>query len=259
MSEPAHPAVAATDLAVGYDGHAVVEGIDLEVPRGAWLSVVGTNGCGKSTLLKTITGLVPPVGGRLSVLGEPPGAAARRTAYLAQSREGGFLLPLRTRDLVRTGRYSVRGLVGRLREEDHEACRRAMRAVGIEDLADRPLGRLSGGQEQRAHLAQALAREADLLVLDEPTSGLDAASRARYRAVVREECARGASVIAATHDVAEAAQADLVLLLAQRVVALGPPAEVLTAENLLATFGVVISELQGLMVMDRDHQHHTID
>lgn len=253
-------AVTATGLAVGYSGHPVVGGLDLAIPPGTWLSVVGTNGCGKSTLLKTLVGLLPPVAGDLTVLGGTPGTTPRRVAYLAQSRAEGFLLPLRTRDLVRMGRYSVRGLTGRMRAEDHEACLRAMRAVDIEDLADRSLGRLSGGQEQRAHLAQTLAREADLIVLDEPTSGLDASSRARYRAVVREECARGATVVAATHDVAEAAEADMVLLLAHRVVALGRPADVLTAANLLATFGIVISELpQGILVMDPGHQHRAVD
>lgn len=253
-------AVTALGLTVGHRGHAVVENIDLAIPRGTWLSVVGTNGSGKSTLLKTLAGLVPPVAGRLEVLGRPPGASARSLAYLAQSREGGFLLPLRVRDLVRMGRYSVRGLVGRMRPEDDAACARAMAALAIEDLGDLTLGELSGGQEQRVHLAQALARGADLIVLDEPTSSLDAASRDRYRAVAREECARGATVVAATHDVGEAAAADLVLLLAKRVVAMGPPAQVLTAHNLLATFGVVISELpEGLLVMEPTHQHHEID
>jgi ABC-type Mn2+/Zn2+ transport system ATPase subunit len=253
-------AVAADGLGVGWRGHAAVEGITLALPAGTWLSVVGTNGSGKSTFLKTLVGLIPPVAGAIEVLGRPAGTVGRSTAYLAQSRGDGFLLPLRVRDLVKMGRYSVRGLVGRMRPEDDAACVRAMRALDIEDLADMPLGELSGGQAQRVHLAQTLAREADLLVLDEATSGLDAASRDRYRAVVRAECARGATVIAATHDVAEAAAADLVLLLAKRVVALGPPAAVLTAENLLATFGVVISELpEGLMVMEPTHQHHEIE
>lgn len=252
--------VAATHLAVGYRGQAAVDHIDLTIPAGTWVSVVGTNGSGKSTLLKTIVGLIPPVSGALQVLGRPPGDSARSLAYLSQSREGGFLLPLRARDLVRMGRYSVRGLTGRMRAEDSAACDRAMASLGVDDLADLPLGELSGGQEQRVHLAQALAREAALIVLDEPTSGLDAAGRERYRDVMREECRRGATVVAATHDVGEAAAADLVLLLAKRVVALGPPSEVLTAANLLATFGVVISELpEGLLVMEPTHQHHEIE
>lgn len=252
--------VTSKGLAVGYGGHAAVEGIDLALPPGTWLSVVGTNGSGKSTLLKTLVGLLPPVAGSLEVLGGHPGQSARSVAYLAQSREGGFLLPLRARDVVRMGRYSVRGLLGRLRGEDDAACDRAMATLDIADLADVPVGELSGGQDQRVHLAQALAREADLIVLDEPTSGLDAASRDRYRAVMREECARGATVVAATHDVGEAAAADLVLLLAKRIVALGPPSQVLTSANLLATFGVVISELpEGLLVMEPTHQHHEID
>lgn len=245
---------------MGYDGRAVVEGIDLRVPAGTWLSIVGTNGSGKSTLLRTIVGLLPPVAGRVEVLGGPPGAAPRRVAYLAQSRREGFLLPLRVRDVVRMGRYSARGLLGRIRPVDEEICAAAMAAVAVGDLAQRPLGTLSGGQRQRVYLAQVLARRADLIVLDEPTSGLDAASRARYRSVVREECARGAAVVAATHDVAEAAEADLVLLLARRVVAVGPPAAILTAENLLATFGVVISTLpEGILVVEPHHEHRTID
>jgi len=253
-------AVSCRGLAVGYGRDAIVQGLDLDIAPGTWLSVVGTNGSGKSTLLKTLVGLIPPVAGKVTALGAEPGDSPRRTAYLAQSREGGFLLPLRSRDLVRMGRYSVRGLLGRMRPDDDAACRRAMEALDVLDLAHLPLGRLSGGQEQRVHLAQALAREADLIVLDEPTSGLDAASRARYREVIRAECRRGAAVVAATHDVGEAAAADLVLLLAHRVVALGPPSEALTAANLLETFGVVISELpEGLLVMEPTHQHHEID
>jgi ABC-type Mn2+/Zn2+ transport system ATPase subunit len=141
-------------------------------------------------------------------------------------------------------------------DEDDEACAAAMAAMGVTDLARRALGELSGGQQQRVHLAQALARRADVLVLDEPTSGLDAASRVRYLDAVAGERARGAAVVAATHDVGEAARADRVLLLAGRVVALGPPAEVLTAPNLLATFGIALEDLPGgLVVVDTGHHH----
>jgi ABC-type Mn2+/Zn2+ transport system ATPase subunit len=234
----------------------VVAGLDLEVPAGSWLSVVGTNGSGKSTFLRTLVGLLRPVGGDLEVAGRPPGRAPRRVSYLAQSRKGGFVLPLRARDVVRMGRYSRRGLLGRMTDEDDEACAAAMAAMGVTDLARRALGELSGGQQQRVHLAQALARRADVLVLDEPTSGLDAASRVRYLDAVAGERARGAAVVAATHDVGEAARADRVLLLAGRVVALGPPAEVLTAPNLLATFGIALEDLPGgLVVVDTGHHH----
>ena len=248
-------AVGASALSIGYHGHVVVSGIDLSLAPGQWLAVVGTNGSGKSTLLKSIAGLIPTVGGTLDVLGGAPGGGHTGVAYLSQSHEQGFLLPIRAKDVVRMGRWPVRGLLGRLRSNDERYVDDAMTALGIEDLADRPLGSLSGGQCQRVHLAQAACRRADLLLLDEPTSGLDAASRERYLALMDSERDRGAAIVSATHDVREAARADLVLLVAERVVACGPPDEVLTAAALAATFGVIISDATGPVVIDPHHEH----
>lgn len=248
-------AISARTLAIGYAGHAVVSGIDLTLAPGQWLAVVGTNGSGKSTLLKSVAGLIPPVSGELQVLGGDVARARTGVAYLSQSHEQGFLLPIRAKDVVRMGRWPVRGLLRRLGRDDEGYVADAMAAMGIEDLADRPLGSLSGGQCQRVHLAQAACRRADLLLLDEPTSGLDAASRERYLALMDSERDRGAAIVSATHDVREAARADLVLLVAERVVACGPPAEVLTATALAETFGVIISDATGPVVIDPHHEH----
>jgi ABC-type dipeptide/oligopeptide/nickel transport system ATPase component len=248
-------AINATGLDIGYAGHPVVSGIDITLAPGQWLAVVGTNGSGKSTLLKSVAGLIPTVGGALSVLGHAPGDQGTSVAYLSQAHEQGFLLPIRAKDVVRMGRWPVRGLLRRLRADDEAYVHDAMAALGIEDLADVPLGALSGGQCQRVHLAQAACRRADLLLLDEPTSGLDAASRERYLALMDVERDRGAAIVSATHDVREAARADLVLLVAERVVACGPPDEVLTAAALAATFGVIISDATGPVVIDPHHEH----
>jgi ABC-type Mn2+/Zn2+ transport system ATPase subunit len=248
-------AVACRAAAVGYGGRPVVTGISLVLEPGEWLAVVGTNGSGKSTLLKTIAGLIPAVGGAVDVLGMSPGDRRASVSYLSQSHEQGFLLPLRSRDVVRMGRWPTRGLVRRLRADDEVLVDDAMRALGIVDLCDEPLGTLSGGQCQRVHLAQAACRRADLLLLDEPTAGLDAASRERYLGLMASERARGAAIVSATHDVREAQRADLVLLVAERVVACGPPAEVLTAEALAQAFGVVISDATGPVVIDPHHEH----
>lgn len=250
------PAVRCDDLAVGYGRHAVVTGVDLVLLPGQWLAVVGTNGSGKSTFLRTVAGLLPPVRGGVSVFGGDPGLRGASIAYLAQSHSAGFLLPLRSRDVVRMGRWPLRGLVGRLGPDDDAAVDAAMDALDISDLAEQPLGALSGGQCQRVHLAQALARAADLLLLDEPTSGLDAVSRERYLSVMDSERARGACVVSATHDVREAARADLVLLVAERVIACGPPGDVLTPRALADAFGVVLSgDPGGLAVLDPHHEH----
>ena len=248
-------AINARALDIGYAGHAVVPHIDLTLEPGQWLAVVGTNGSGKSTLLKTVAGLIPSVGGDLTVLGGTAGGHGTSVAYLSQAHEQGFLLPIRAKDVVRMGRWPVRGLLGRLKPTDEQYVDAAMSALGIDDLADRPLGALSGGQCQRVHLAQAACRRADLLLLDEPTSGLDAASRERYLALMDSERARGAAIVSATHDVREAARADLVLLVAGRVVACGPPDQVLTAAALADTFGVIISDATGPVVIDPHHEH----
>jgi ABC-type Mn2+/Zn2+ transport system ATPase subunit len=235
------PALRAERLTVGYAGRPVVAGIDLDVPPGRSLALVGTNGSGKSTLLRTVVGLLPPVEGQLAVLGGPPGHDPRRIGYLGQFHTiGNALLPLRARDVVLMGRYPRHGLLGRLTRADRTAVEAAMERLDVAHLATRPLRSLSGGQARRVHLAQALAREADLLVLDEPAAGLDAGSTARYRQAVADEVARGATVVVATHDLADAAGSDHVLLLAGRVVASGPPGEVLDADHLLDAFGIAL-------------------
>lgn len=236
------PAIAARGLSVGYGSVPVVPGIDLVVPPRSSLALVGTNGSGKSTLLRTLVGLLPAVAGTVAVLGVRPGGAPRRIAYLAQFHASGFILPLQAVEVVRMARYPERGLLGRLRSEDHDLVQWALEAMGVADLAGLPLRSLSGGQQQRVYLAQALARRADLVVLDEPTAGLDAGGRELYFQAFAAELARGASIVTATHDIAEAVEYDQVLLLARRVVALGPGAEVLTADQLLETFGIVVRD-----------------
>ena len=256
----AAPAIEARGVAVGYRGVALVPGIDLTVAARSSLALVGTNGSGKSTLLRTFVGLLPVVGGSLDVLGTRPGGAPGRLAYVGQFHATGFVLPLRAVDVVRMGRYPDLGLFGRIRSEDHDLVAAAMAAMGVAALARSPLRSLSGGQQQRVYLAQALARRADLIVLDEPTSGLDAGGRELYLQAFAAEMARGAAIVTATHDISEAVEYDQVMLLARRVVALGPGAEVLTADRLLDTFGILLRDphaehAQRFVVAEVAHGH----
>jgi ABC-type Mn2+/Zn2+ transport system ATPase subunit len=235
-------AIVAHDLTIGYEGSPVVSELELVVPARTSLALVGTNGSGKSTLLRTLVGLLPPIGGRLAVLERAPGGAPGRLAYLGQFHASGFVLPLRAIDVVRMARFPNLGLLGRMTAADHDLVVDAMVTMGVADLATAPLRSLSGGQLQRVYLAQVLARRADLIVLDEPTAGLDAGGRERYRRAFAAELIRGATLVTATHDIGEAAEYDQVLLLARRVVALGPGREVLTADRLLETFGIVVRD-----------------
>jgi ABC-type Mn2+/Zn2+ transport system ATPase subunit len=244
-------------LDIGYENETVVKDVSFELKQGQAIALIGTNGSGKSTLLKTIVALLPLLAGELAVFGKPPGASTRRIAYLGQFHTSGLVLPLRSVDVVRMGRFPLRGLLKRMNQKDEEAIRSAMQTMGIEDLVDAPLRSLSGGQLQRIYLAQVLAHQADLLVMDEPTTGLDAGGRELFLKAMSDELCRGASIIIATHDIQEeAAICDQVMLLARRVVALGAPDKVLTPELLLETFGVVISgEERRIAVLECRHGH----
>lgn len=235
-------AIEARELTIGYQREVVVADIDLAVPEGGSLALVGTNGSGKSTFIRCLVGLLAPLSGSLRVLGEEPGRSPARLAYLSQFHESGYILPIRAVDVVRMARYASLGLLGRAGREDAELVEWAMEQMGVRDLRGRPMRSLSGGQRQRIYLANVLAHRADLIVLDEPTAGLDAAGRERYLDAFAAELQRGAALVTATHDIGEAIEYDQVLLLAHRVVALGPGRDVLTPDQLMETFGIVISD-----------------
>jgi ABC-type Mn2+/Zn2+ transport system ATPase subunit len=227
----------ADDLTVGYGPYPVAGRLSFDLGPGELMCLIGTNGSGKSTLLKTVAGLIQPVSGQIEVLGRAPGAEPACVAYLAQRTPSSFTLPIRAADVVAMGRFAHLGLVRRMSAEDHRICADAMARLGVTQFARKPLLELSGGQQQRTYLAQALARHGDVLLLDEPTAGLDPAGRELFAAAVASERERGCAVVMATHDLADAEGADLVLLLAGRLIAIGPPAEVLTDEHLRASFG----------------------
>jgi len=235
-------AITAQNLAVGYPGEVVVPDIDLSLPAGGSLALVGTNGSGKSTLIRTLVGLIPVLAGGLDVLETKPGRTPSRLAYLSQFHASGYILPIRAVDVVCMARYASLGLLGQTRGEDRDLVEWAMEAMAIAELRHRPMRDLSGGQRQRVYLAKVLAHRADLIVLDEPTAGLDAGGRERYLDAFGAELGRGAALVTATHDIAEAIEYDQVLLLARRVVALGPGRDVLTPDRLMETFGIVISD-----------------
>jgi ABC-type Mn2+/Zn2+ transport system ATPase subunit len=249
-------AVDARSLSVGYGGETVVADIDLRLDRGKVLALVGSNGSGKTTLLKTIAGLLPPVSGKIAVLGGAPLAKPGQVAYMGQFHPSSFMLPLRAIDVVRMARFAAHGLLGRMTPRDERAVREALERMGVAHLAQEPLNTLSGGQRQKVFLAQAFAREADLILLDEPAANLDAPARDNYRRLVRELANAGRSVIVATHDIDEAADYDWTMLLAHRVVAYGHVEDILTPEALLSTFGIAGSYKEGrVIIVGREHGH----
>jgi len=229
--------ISADHLCVGYGKHPVVEGVMLDMHPGELLVLIGTNGSGKSTLLKTLAGLIHPVHGDLHVLGQHAGQLPTRVAYLPQHPVSSHTLPLQVRDVVTMGRFAHLGLFKRTSSSDRDSVSSAMQRTGIDAQANKPIRDLSGGQQQRTHLAQVLAREAEILLLDEPTAGLDINGRKLVAELIAAERARGVTVVMATHELADAEHATSVLLLAQRVVSMGPPQEALRDEYLRECFG----------------------
>jgi ABC-type Mn2+/Zn2+ transport system ATPase subunit len=229
--------ISADHLCVGYGKHPVVEGVMLDMHPGELLVLIGTNGSGKSTLLKTLAGLIHPVHGDLHVLGQHAGQLPTRVAYLPQHPVSSHTLPLQVRDVVTMGRFAHLGLFKRTSSSDRDIVSSAMQRTGIDAQANKPIRDLSGGQQQRTHLAQVLAREAEILLLDEPTAGLDINGRKLVAELIAAERARGVTVVMATHELADAEHATSVLLLAQRVVSMGPPQEALRDEYLRECFG----------------------
>ncbi|MFF2141512.1 ABC transporter ATP-binding protein [Kitasatospora sp. NPDC058190] len=231
-------------LTVGYGpGRPVLGGIDLTVPAGRVVAVVGPNGCGKSTLLRAVARLHRPDGGRVLIGGEDvwrlrPRRAAHRVALLPQSPQAPEAVTVA--GLVRYGRHPHQGLFRQWSPDDERLTAEALRATGVDALADRRLDRLSGGQRQRCWLAMVLAQDAPVVLLDEPTSALDLGHAVEVLELVREVAAGGRTVVMVLHDLAAAARyADLLVALRDgAVVACGPPREVVDAPLVRALYDI---------------------
>ncbi|MEU6644650.1 ABC transporter ATP-binding protein [Saccharomonospora sp. NPDC046836] len=236
--------IAATGITVHFGDRVILREVDLAVPGGAWLALVGRNGCGKSTLLRVLAGLLTPDDGSVSLNGSPLRSLSRRTiarqvAVLPQAMPA--VPALTVRQLVRQGRYATRGPLGMLAGGDDEHVRRALADTGVASYADAALDRLSGGERQRVRLALALAQDAPVLLLDEPTTYLDVRHQLEMLELIarlREE--RGLTVVTVLHDLGQAARyADRVIALRDgRVYADGRASDVVNADLLNAVFGV---------------------
>lgn len=249
-------AVVARDLELAYGSHTALCCADLSIPMGALTVLMGSNGSGKSTLMNAIAGLVEPVRGEMTVLGEPPPPEPGSVAYVLQATSADELLPVSVREIVTMARFARRGLLGRLRAADRQAVDAALATMELESVSHRRFSELSGGQRQRALVAQGLAQEAEVLLLDEPMTGLDLVSRQRIFEVLGAERAAGRAVVMASHDLDDAALADHVLLLAGRVVAEGPPDVALSSDRLREAYGHRYLDLDADGgILDDHHQH----
>jgi zinc/manganese transport system ATP-binding protein len=223
------PAISFHDVTLGYDRHPAVHHITGDVEAGGLLAVIGPNGAGKSTLLKGIAGELRPLSGRI----ELNSVKRAGIAYLPQQIEIDRLFPISVFDCVSMGLWREIGAWRGLDRQDRDKVARALATVGLQDLTDRLIGALSGGQFQRMLFARLLLQDAAIILLDEPFRAVDTKTVADLIALIERWHKERRTVLAALHDLEQVrAHFPDTLLLAREVVAWGETRKVLTPANL---------------------------
>lgn len=194
------PIVEMTDVWVSLGGKPVLEAVDLRLEEGDYLGVIGPNGGGKTTLLRVMLGLLAPARGTVKIFGEEPSRARGRVGYVPQYTEFDAKFPISVLDVVLMGRLAARGFLRHANKRDREVALSSLAKVEMTDLADRQIGRLSGGQLQRVMIARALAVEPRLLLLDEPAASLDSRIGVNVYELLKD-LSREMTLVLVTHDV----------------------------------------------------------
>ncbi|MGZ4398760.1 MAG: metal ABC transporter ATP-binding protein [Gaiellaceae bacterium] len=231
-------------------GRTIWNEVSLDVAAGEFVAILGPNGAGKSTLIKAVLGLQPLAAGEASVLGQRPGEPNARIGYLPQRRSFDRTTRVRGIDIVRLGLEGARwgiplpGLPRRARGAERIA--EVIELVGASEYARKPIGELSGGEQQRLLIAQALVRRPRLLLLDEPLDSLDLPNQAAVAALVRRICREEqVAVLLVAHDVNPIlGYLDRVVYLASGSAVQGSPQEVVSSETLSRLYGAPIEVLQ---------------
>ena len=254
------PLEAPADYPLRFEGAAVVlggrtiwSGVNLDVRAGEFVAVLGPNGVGKSTLVKAALGVVHLSAGRVEVLGGEPGAAGRAIGYLPQRRSFDGGLRIRGIDVVRLGldgdRWGV-PLPGASkffsrRRHDDERLDEVIELVGARSYCERPIGQVSGGEQQRLLIAQALVRRPKLLLLDEPLDSLDLPNQSSVAALISRICREeGVTVVMVAHDVNPIlTYLDGVVYVAKGGAVSGRPTEVITSTTLSRLYDTPIEVL----------------
>jgi len=235
---------------VALGGRALWSDLTLSIASGEFLAVLGPNGVGKTTLLKVLLGLVPVTSGQVRVNGEAPRRGNPAVGYIPQQQAFDRLLPIRARDLVRFGIDGHQWGLPRKARRSRQRLDEVMAAVGAESYADAPVGLLSGGEQQRLRIAQALLGDPTVLLCDEPLLALDLSSqRTVTRLIDQRRRDHGTPVVFVTHEVNPVLPyVDRILYLVRGRWAIGTPDEILTSVQLSALYGI---EVDVLKVRDR--------
>ncbi len=193
------PIVEIRDLAFAYNGETVLQDVNLDIPQGAFMAIIGPNGGGKTTLLKLMLGILKPYRGSIRIFGSRPREAASRIGYVPQDIHVNRGFPICVRDVVQMGRVQGGGGWRPFSSKDRSAVREALERVGMWNYRSRRMDALSGGQRQRVYLARALVSEPELLFLDEPLSSVDTKGQSEFYDFLLE-LNRKVTIVVVSHD-----------------------------------------------------------
>ncbi|MHA6628711.1 metal ABC transporter ATP-binding protein [Pseudonocardia sichuanensis] len=261
----AEPPVSLRGAALRFGDRVLWDGLDLDLARGEFVAVLGPNGSGKTTLLRVLLGLQTLHAGTVRVEGRPPRRGSGAIGYVPQQKALAEDLTLRGRDLVGLGLDGHRlglGLTGRARRR--ERVRVALESVGATPYADAPVGRLSGGEQQRLRVAQALVGDPAILLCDEPLLSLDLAhQRVVTRLIDQRRRSADTAVLFVTHEINPVLPlVDRVLYLVDGRFRIGTPAEAMTSASLSELYRTDVDVLRvrgRLVVVGADAVPHTAD
>jgi zinc/manganese transport system ATP-binding protein len=244
---------------LAYGSRVLWDGLDLDIRPGEFLAVLGPNGSGKTSMLRVLLGQQPLSAGTVTIAGHASGKANHRLGYIPQQRAIDANLTLRARDLVGLGLDGHRwGLGLRGRAERRRKVDAVLAEVGASDYADHPVGLLSGGEQQRLRVAQALVGDPELLLCDEPLLSLDLAhQRVVSDLIDARRRTAGTAVLFVTHEINPVLPlVDRVLYLVNGRFRIGPPDEVMTSENLSELYRTPVDVLRvrGQIVVVGAHQ-----
>ncbi|WP_030411380.1 metal ABC transporter ATP-binding protein [Streptomyces sp. NRRL S-1448] len=252
-ADPGAPVIALRDATLAFGDCVLWRGLHLDVRPGEFLAVLGPNGSGKTSLLRVLLGRQHLTGGSLTVLGRPPRSGSRHIGYVPQQTFQPTHTLLRARDLVRLGLDGHRWGPPFTRRTTRRRVDELLDAVGAMSYADVPLGRLSGGEQQRVRVAQALATDPRILLCDEPLLSLDLQHQRTITGLVAERRrSAGTAVVFVTHEINPVlGLVDRVLYLARGGYRVGPPDEVMTSSTLTELYGthVDVVRVRGRIVV----------
>ncbi len=264
----ARPVLALRDAGLSFGERKLWGHLDLDIAPGEFVAVLGPNGAGKTSLLRTVLGQQRLTSGTMSFLGQPVRRGHRKIGYIPQQRLMEAGTPLRARDMIAQGVTGHRWGVLPTSKADRARIDRILDEVGATAFADAPVAELSGGEQQRTRVGQAIAADPALLLCDEPLISLDLRhQRGVTELIDRQRRQQGAAVLFVTHDVNPILDVvDRVLYIAGGRFRIGSPDEVLRADVLSDLYGTpvdVVRTMGRIVIVGandaHDHHHGEVD